>query len=76
MEKLTQQLHADLKKAMCHKCKKKGHIAKSWLSRQAGVVPWRQNDTRPVHQLEQEDNSEVYTMYNLQGAKVDPSELL
>ena len=36
------------------------------------MVPRRQNDTRTIHQLEQEDNSEVYTMYNLQGAKVDP----
>ena len=36
------------------------------------MVPRRQNDTCPIHQLEQEDNSEVYTMYNLQGANVDP----
>ena len=56
----------------CHKCKTKGHIVKVCWSSQAGLVPQRQEETHPVHQVEQEDNSEVYTMYNLPGAKVDP----
>ena len=35
-------------------------------------MPQRQEETHPAHQVEQEDNSEVYTMYNLPGATVDP----
>ena len=49
------------KQASCHKYKKKGHIAKVCWSSQAGMVPQKQEETHPVHQVEQEDNSEVYT---------------
>ena len=40
-------------------------------SSQAGLVPQRQEEIHPVHQVEQVNNSEVYTMYNFPGAKVD-----
>ena len=66
------------KHAKCHKCKKvisllaKCHIAKVCWSSQAGMMPHRQDETHSVHQIEQEDNSEMCTMYNLPGAKVDP----
>ena len=64
------------KQATCHKCKKKYRIAKVCWSSQAGMVPQRQEETHPGHQVEQEDNSEVYTMYNLPRAKVDPIQVV
>ena len=58
--KLIQQLNADLSKQRVINIKK-GHIAKVRWSSQAGMVPQKQEETHPVHQVEQEDNSEVYT---------------
>ena len=64
------------KQATCHKCNKKGHIARACRSSQAGMAPQRHEETRPVHQVTQEDSSEVYTMYNLPGAQIDPIQVV
>ena len=64
------------KQASCHKCNKKGHIARACRSSQAGMAPQRHEETRPVHQVTQEDSSEVYTMYNLPGAQIDPIQVV
>ena len=40
------------------------------------MAPQRHEETRPVHQVTQEDSSEVYTMYNLPGAQLDPIQVV
>lgn len=68
------------KQAICHKCKKKGHIAKERHSSQAGIVPQRQphpSETHPVHQIAQEESSEeLNAMYNFPGAQINPIQVV
>ena len=40
------------------------------------MAPQRHEETRHVHQVTQEDSSEVYTMYNLPGAQIDPIQVV
>ena len=45
-------------------------------SSQAGMVPQRQEETCPIHQVWQEDNFKAYTMYYLPRAKVHPNQVV